>query len=132
MITPDKYVADVGAFEWGNNDCLMFAHGWYKCVTGEDHPSFPVTPYRTEMEAARVLRGVFVQHGVSSVPELFDMFFDRCDPRDGALAVIETGRKGIVASHLTGICNSKWSMLTISSKGPVMIPADNAMCWEIG
>lgn len=131
MTTPDKYAASVGGFEWGHNDCIMFAHGWYRCVTGEDHPALPVKPYDTELGAARALRGVFIQHGVSNVPDLFDKLFDRCAPTEGALAVIETGRKGIVSSHLTGVCNSRWTMLSVSKEGPVMISAENAMCWEV-
>ena len=118
-------------FEWGKVDCLTFVHGWYIESTGKNSPVFPDTPYSTEGDAAKTLREVFRNHDVSSVPALFDKLMDRCDPITGAVCLIQTGKHGIVSSHQAGLCNSKWSMVTTSAKGLVMMPVDSTMCWRI-
>lgn len=50
----DEHLKTVGAFEWGTNDCCMFAVNCVKVITGIDHGK-EYRGYKTKVGAARRL-----------------------------------------------------------------------------
>ena len=50
----NKHLETVGPFEWGTNDCCMFAVGCVEAITGVDYGK-PYRGYKTKIGAARRL-----------------------------------------------------------------------------
>lgn len=70
-------------FEWGRNDCVLFAARWVKESTGRDH-LVGVAGWKTMREALRVLK----QHG--GIEKILDARFERVPvgmAKDGDLAL---------------------------------------------
>lgn len=72
-------------FEWGGNDCVLFAIGWLEMATGRDY----LGPYKPWSSAAEAIRKVDQAGGLAA---LFDARLDRINPRlavDGDIALID-------------------------------------------
>lgn len=50
----NKHLETIGPFEWGTNDCCMFAVGCVEAITGVDYGK-PYRGYKTKIGAARRL-----------------------------------------------------------------------------
>jgi hypothetical protein len=56
----DEYLKNVGPFEWGVNDCCMFAANAAFAITGEDYAK-PYRGYKTAKGALRHLKDIGVE-----------------------------------------------------------------------
>jgi hypothetical protein len=62
----DDFLKNVGPFEWGANDCCMFAVNAVEAITGDDHGK-PYRGYKTGLGAARRLEKFSGAEGIASI-----------------------------------------------------------------
>lgn len=116
-------------FEWGSFDCFKFTAGWVDMVS-----ELPIElgSYDSELNAARRLKEVMSGVGVSNSVELFDnLFYRKPTGSIGDITLLETGKKGLVSSYQAGILNTKWTFVTVSTNGLVVLSVDNKNIWSI-
>lgn len=83
-MSPAQYISDhlVAPFDWGTNDCVLFAARWVKNKTGVD-PLAGLPKWKTSLQAARVIRSI------GGLEAAIDARLQKIDPRsavDGDLA----------------------------------------------
>lgn len=89
-------------FEWGSNDCVLFAIGWLEIATGKDYLS-AYKPWSTEREALRKMRDA------GGLEALFDEQLQRVDPRmavDGDIALINGTAFLFTGPHVVSVGES--------------------------
>ncbi len=62
----NEFLDSVGPFEWGSNDCCMFAVKAVEVMTGEDHGK-PYRGYKTGLGAARRLEKHGGVEGIATI-----------------------------------------------------------------
>ena len=95
------YAADAGQkpFRPGRHDCALFAAGWVKLATGQDHARGWRSTYRSLKRGQQMLEEAgFTDHvalAAAHLPEIAPAF-----AQIGDLAVLETQAFGIVAGEM--------------------------------
>lgn len=56
----DDFLKTVGPFEWGQNDCCLFAANAIEAITGTD-PAKSYRGYKTKLGAAKKLKGLSIE-----------------------------------------------------------------------
>lgn len=109
-------------FQWGKNDCALFAADAVLAITGIDHAAEYRGRYTTRIGSARVL----LRSGIKDLRELLSLYFDELAPasvRRGDLACFDTGNgptigvcvgQYIVAPGAAGL---EWIPMTIVEEG---------------
>lgn len=62
----NEFLKSVGPFEWGSNDCCMFAVNAVEAMTGEDHGK-PYKGYKTALGAVRRLEKFGGVEGIATI-----------------------------------------------------------------
>lgn len=62
----NEFLKSVGSFEWGTNDCCMFAVKAVEAMTGKDHGK-PYGGYKTALGAARRLEKFGGVEGIATI-----------------------------------------------------------------
>lgn len=62
----NEFLKSVGPFEWGSNDCCMFAVNAVEAMTGIDHGK-PYVGYKTALGAARRLEKFGGVEGIATI-----------------------------------------------------------------
>lgn len=95
------YASEAGArpFRPGRHDCALFAAGWVKQVTGQDHASGWRSTYRSLKRGQKLLEEAgFADHvalAAAHLPEIAPAF-----AQIGDLAVLDDQAFGIVAGEM--------------------------------
>lgn len=56
----NQFLSTVGPFEWGKNDCCLFAANAVEAITGHD-PAKQYRGYKTKLGAAKKLKGQSIE-----------------------------------------------------------------------
>jgi hypothetical protein len=85
-------------FQWGANDCVLFAVGWAEIASGKKY--LPPITWTNEEEALAALREL------GGMEAAFDKHFTRIEPnfaRDGDLAILNGTAYLFSGAHIVGI-----------------------------
>ena len=88
-------------FEYGVNDCALFAAGAIEAMTGENPAAGWIGKYKTEEGAAKAL----LKAGFKSVGEVVASLFEEVDPRSarvGDLMLVDIAEAGEVVGISIG------------------------------
>lgn len=103
MTLPEYITAHLGrGFEWGSNDCILFAIGWLEHVTGRDYLS-KYKPWATAREAIRKV------DEAGGLEGLFDAQLQRINPHlavDGDIALIDRTAFLFSGPHIVSVGES--------------------------
>lgn len=103
MTLADYITEHLGApFEWGKNDCVLFAIGWLEIATGRDY----LTQYKPWSSAKEAIRKVDEAGGLEA---LFDAELERINPNlavDGDIALIDRGALLFSGPHVVSVGES--------------------------
>lgn len=89
-------------FEWGSNDCVLFAIGWLELATGRDY----LGPYKPWSSAKEAIRKVDDAGGLAP---LFDANLERINPNlaaDGDIALIDRTAYLFSGPHVVSVGES--------------------------
>lgn len=119
----NKHLQTIGAFEWGVNDCCMFAVGCVQVITGVDHGK-AYRGYKTSKGALKRLKDNGGVEGIATI-EL------------GAPKSIKQAKRGDVVSFKTGDETALGisvgdKIVGIGEHGLIFMPfADGIKAWSV-
>lgn len=117
-----SYLENVGPFEWGKNDCCLFAANAVEIMTGVDYAK-KYRGYKTKLGAAKKLKGKLLDQVLSE--ELGFPINSKMTKR-GDVVLFKTGGEQAV-----GICVGA-QFASISESGLVVLSMQHAtMGWAI-
>lgn len=103
-MTLAEYITDhlTSPFEWGKNDCCLFAVGYLEIATGRDY----LTQYKPWASAKEAIRKVDEAGGLEG---LFDAELERINPHlavDGDIALIDRTAFIFSGPHIVSVGES--------------------------
>lgn len=119
----NAFIQTVGPFQWGQNDCCLFAANAVECITGVD-PAKKYRGYKTKLGAAKKLKGMTIdevwtkEFGEPINPKLLQR---------GDVVLFQNGQDQSV-----GVCLGV-QFAAISEEGLIMLDMQNhaIMGWKI-
>lgn len=119
----NKHLQTVGAFEWGKNDCCMFAVGCVQAMTGVDYGK----PYRGYKTAKGALKRLEDHGGVEGIATI----------QLGEPKPIKQAKRGDVVSFKTGDeialgISVGDKIVAIGENGLIFLPFDDGInAWSV-
>jgi hypothetical protein len=116
------YLKTVGPFEWGTNDCCLFAANAVEVMTGID-PAKKYRGYKTKFGAAKKLKNTNIEEAWT---EVFGESIHPKMAKRGDVILFQVGKEQSV-----GVCVGT-TFAAISEEGLVMFPMTQAiMGWRV-
>lgn len=119
----NAYLKTVGPFEWGKNDCCLFAANAVEAMTGVD-PAKKYRGYKTKLGAAKKLKNIGIEGAWTEVLNGEPINPKLC--RRGDVVLFQNGQEQSV-----GVCLGT-TFAAIAEEGLIMLSMDNAiMGWRV-